>query len=131
MEAPRGWKNLSQGQETVFVTTTVQGFVAAFAQPRVADVVMTGIFEVCIGYGALLHAFVLMPEHMHLARMPEGIDAPIRKRDQIQGRKPGAARADSFTLRRIEQKRTLKDRKMWQLSFRSVIIEGMGVSPED
>jgi REP element-mobilizing transposase RayT len=70
---------LGQSQETIFLTTTVQGFVPVFQSPAIADELVASIIDDCKATSALLHAFVAMPEHIHLlVSLPKNMDAPSR-----------------------------------------------------
>jgi REP element-mobilizing transposase RayT len=60
------WKNFGQGGETVFVTTTVLDFVHAFKRPEIKEVLAREMFQAHERAGAALHAFVIMPHHIHL-----------------------------------------------------------------
>src|SRR5687767_1978609 len=60
------WKNLPEGGHTMFVSTTILGFVPIFKDERTADTMAGAIIADCKHEGARLHAFVVMPEHIHL-----------------------------------------------------------------
>jgi putative transposase len=70
------WKNVSEPGEWVFLTTTILGWVPVFQDPRVADTMAAAIIDDCRHEGALLHAFVVMPEHIHaIISLPLTLDA--------------------------------------------------------
>src|ERR1700730_2245692 len=116
MERAERWKNLGLEKETVFLTTTVQGFVKAFADPRIADIATVRILEDCSEYGVLLHSFVVMPEHIHvLLHLPDNM-AVTTFANALKSKLALSVlpEMDAETKRLLRLKRTLKDRTFWQ-----------------
>ncbi len=112
----RRWRNLGDGDQTVFITTTVQGFTPVFGTPLVADVMTSGLLGTIEELNAAVYGFVVMPEHLHLLiRLPSGMSAS-RLANIIKSK---AARRilpilDENIRRKHESSRTLQDRVLWQ-----------------
>lgn len=86
----RHWKNFGDGGSTVFVTTTVLDFVPVFRNTHLSDEMVNVLFEVHSKLGAALHAFVVMPNHIHfMLRLPEGmhISSFVRALKSISARR--------------------------------------------
>ena len=67
---------MSEPGEWVFVTSTVLGWVPVFKDPRVADTMAAAIIDDCRHEGVTVHAFVVMPEHIHaIISLPQSLNA--------------------------------------------------------
>jgi putative transposase len=120
------WQNLGQPGDTVFVTTTVLDFVEAFREPRLAGAVVRELLLAHSRYGAALHAFVVMPEHLHFVT---GLPAEMDVSTFVQRFKSLSARHLRPMLppdieAAFGAQRGLGSRTFWQRSFRSVVLEG-------
>ena len=63
---------MPEGGDVMFVSTTILGFVPVFKDRIIADTMAAAIIEDCRHEGARVHAFVVMPEHVHLLlQIPE------------------------------------------------------------
>jgi REP element-mobilizing transposase RayT len=121
----RRWRNLGEANQMVFVTTTVQGFTPAFSDPAVADTMLAGMLADLKELEAGVYGFVVMPEHIHLLlKLPSGLSVSqlvnVIKSKSARRILPMLA---NDVRSKHESKRTLKDRVLWQRSFRSVIID--------
>jgi REP element-mobilizing transposase RayT len=61
----RHYRNWAEQGEASFVTTTLLDFNHAFARPEVRERMVRSLVEDSLHYGAILHAFVVMPHHVH------------------------------------------------------------------
>ena len=69
----RHFRNHGAERQWVFVTTTCLDFVHAFREPAIRDLMAASLIEDLKHYGSTLHAFVVMPHHVHfIAVVPEG-----------------------------------------------------------
>ncbi len=67
------FKNFGGPNDAVFVTTNILGFKPVFRNPLLADLMTGSLLDDCRYYGAPLHAFVTMPDHIHfLCQVPLG-----------------------------------------------------------
>ena len=96
-----------------------------FADLQIADTTVVGLLDDHRFYKAHLYAFVVMPEHIHLlTTLPKNLSV-----SQFANRIKSAAANRSLPLlspdadRDLTERRTQKNRKMWQRSFRSVVID--------
>ena len=71
------WQNRAQPNDLIIATTSTLDFAPIFLRPELAETMASLIFEAKTLYGAILHAFVVMPEHIHLLlHLPPNMDAP-------------------------------------------------------
>ena len=74
MARQRHWVNRAKEGDSVFLTTTVLDFVHTFARDEPRSAMMKAILLECRRRRVVLHAFVVMPHHIHLAaRMPDDL----------------------------------------------------------
>jgi hypothetical protein len=72
----RHWRNWGQAGEAIFVSTTALDFVHVFEAPQSKDLMLRLLVSHHKRYGAALHAFVVMSNHLHfITRLPDGMDA--------------------------------------------------------
>lgn len=122
----RHWKNLSQGGQAVFITTTALDFVQVFAEPSARDEMVRIVLAHCQNTRTGLTAFVVMPHHIHLlATLPEHLPVmnfvkvlKMLAAHRIRPMLPPDVEAQ------FDQQRGLNRRTFWQRSFRSQIVEG-------
>ncbi|MEP0767317.1 MAG: transposase [Fimbriimonadia bacterium] len=118
----RHWLNVGQGDETVFVTTGVLGFTPVFRRSELADAMLNSLADDCLHLGVTLHAYVVMPEHLHLlARLPPGRTAASVMRSM-------KSRSAAILLPMCRQEMDSLQpsvhgrRAFWQEGFRSVPV---------
>lgn len=108
----------------MFVTTTVLNFTPVFARPVVADTLAVGLLQDTKHYGARLHSFVVMPEHVHLlVQLPNNLSCP----KFVQRLKSAAANRCLPLLEETDLASLSRDtefvvRGFWKLSFRSYVV---------
>src|SRR5688572_16848997 len=69
---PHRWVNSKRDGATAFVTTTCLDFVHAFGREEMRDLAVRLLVRDARKYGAVLHAYVVMPHHLHfLTTCPE------------------------------------------------------------
>lgn len=72
MARQRHWVNRGGPGDCIFATTTVLDFVHAFAREEPRGAMRDSILRECRRMGAVLHAYVVMPHHIHMVvRMPK------------------------------------------------------------
>jgi putative transposase len=113
------WKNVSEAGECVFFTTTILGWVPVFADPRVADTVAAAIIEDCRHEGAQVHAFAVMPEHIHaIIKLPPHLNASeTLNRLKARGETASCIVSKTDRLRLSQAKQKTKERSVWMRSF--------------
>ncbi len=120
----RHWKNWGKGGDCVFTTCTVLDFAEVLKRPETRDIVVEAVIRQHQLRHAVLDAYVVMSNHIHmLTRLPQ--DMTVSK--FVQRLKIDCALRVLPTLSDIEaamlSKQTgLDNRKLWQRSFRSVVI---------
>jgi putative transposase len=124
MPRQRHWVNRGEGGECVFITTTVLDFVHAFQRDEPRTAMTQTILRECKRAGVTLHAYVVMPHHIHLlARMPLSLTSS----KFMQRFKTSASSAvrPLLTLQELDQfadQRGLNGNTFWQRSFRGIVI---------
>jgi REP element-mobilizing transposase RayT len=69
----RHYKNLGAGEDLVYITTTCLDFAHVLRRGETRDRLVRSLLSDHRYYGAQLHAFVVMVNHMHLvSRLPAG-----------------------------------------------------------
>jgi putative transposase len=125
MARQRHYRNPTEPGITVFVTTTILDFVPIFNLRNLADIAVRELANHHKKQGAALHAFVVMPEHMHfLTRLP-----PTQNASTFVGR--FKSRLTDFILpelspdwrAKFNQQRGLNAREMWKVGFRAFTVE--------
>ncbi len=125
MQRYRHFKNVAEGGQLVFVTTTVLDFVPIFRTKELADRMVELLFEVHGHYGAIFHGYSVMPDHIHfVTRLPADKDVSTFVKNlksytakQLLPQIPPEIDAMFATQRGLNQL------TLWQVSFRSFPIE--------
>ena len=118
------WKNLGQGGETVFVTTTALDFVHVFARSEAKNRMTHLLLSDHELYGATLYAFVVMQNHIHfLSRLPDNRDVGwFVQRIKANSARAMRPRLSPDQLDSLSQQIGLNARTFWQRSFRSIVL---------
>src|SRR5262245_55028779 len=66
MSEYKHWKNHAKAGQTTFITTTCLDFVHALAPYKIRDLMVASMLEDCRRTESIVHAFVVMPHHLHL-----------------------------------------------------------------
>jgi len=117
--------NRGGGGECVFITATVLDFVHAFAREEPRDALVSVIKGECRRTGSRLHAYVVMPHHLHMVlNLPEKLD----QRKFMAGFKPRSSARIKPLLTQDErdafsEQTGLNRNTFWQRSFRGLVIE--------
>jgi REP element-mobilizing transposase RayT len=124
MARQRHWVNRGEGGDCVFVTTTVLDFVHAFRREEPKDAMVRSILLECRRAQAKLHAYVAMPNHVHLLlRLPEGMTSRQfmhkLKRNASAKIRPLLTPAE---LAEFSDQTGLNGNTFWQRSFRSFLV---------
>jgi len=60
------WANVGEKHDLCFVTTTIEEFIPILAVPHNAQIILSNLDFYRKKHGFLLHAYVVMPDHIHL-----------------------------------------------------------------
>lgn len=118
------WRNSDKAGDTCFVTTTCVDFAKLFERAELRSEVLRCLCSDCLHYGAILHAFAIMPHHVHLlasAPSQQTISWFIQ-RFKTNSAKIVKPRLNEFELSQLEQQKGLSERQIWKRSFRSFSI---------
>lgn len=124
MSRPRHWINRGEGGDCVYMTTTVLDFVHAFAREEPRAAVVQTIRKECRRTKSKLHAYVVMPHHIHLLlRLPEGLD----QRKFMERFKPAVSAAvkpllTSAEVAAFSEQIGLNGNTFWKRSFRGLVV---------
>lgn len=119
------WKNLAQAGDTVFVTTGVLGFLPVFLRRKVREALVWSLCDDHDHYGAILHAFVVLPDHIHvLTSLPDARSVAWF----VQRIKTNSAKRVRPLLTAAEERQLARHRHratqvLWDRGFRSVPID--------
>ena len=121
----RHYKNVATERQRVFVTTTCLDFVHAFREGEIRDLMAASLIDDLRHYDAPLHAFVIMPHHIHfLAEVPSDRTIGwLMNRIKSNSARRIRPRLSSETIAEFEQQVGLNGRSFWQRSFRSFVID--------
>jgi putative transposase len=122
----RHYVNPKEPGITVFISTTVLDFVHAFRRDEPRDAMVAFIAKHCRRDRAIMHAYVVMPHHVHLLiRLPETVTVSYFmnqfKSDSSDALVPLLTRDER---RQFDQQRTLNGNTFWQRSFRALKVQG-------
>lgn len=114
------YENRSASGDVAFFTTTCLDFVHAFADPHIRSLMAASLIQDGSFYGAELHAFVIMPHHIHfIARVPEGKDSSwLAQRIKSNSARRILPQLAQGTLAQFNQQRGLNRRSFWRAGFR-------------
>lgn len=124
MARQRHWVNRGSGGDCVFFTTTVLDFIHAFEREPVRTAVAKAILRESRRSGLVLHAFVVMPHHIHfVARLPESLTPT----ELMRNFKPRISAVVRPMLTEEEKAQFLDQAGLnrntfWQRSFRGKVI---------
>jgi putative transposase len=129
MARQRHWVNRGGPGDCIFATTTVLDFVHAFAREEPRTAMREAIIAECRRSKAVLHAFVVMPHHVHLvARMPAD-----RGPTSFMHRLKLCASANVRPLlepdeaAQFSDQAGLNENQFWQRSFRGKVVGSPGM----
>ncbi len=125
MRAYKHYKNMVEARATGFFTTTCLDFNHALRRPAIRDVMCMRLCDDSLYYGALLHAFAVMSNHIHIiATMPDDLDgSAFMKRLKERSAKQVLPMLNDEERHGFDGQRGLNQRKFWQVSFDSLPIE--------
>jgi REP element-mobilizing transposase RayT len=108
----------------VFVTTTCLDFVHAFRREEMRTRLARRLASDHEFYGAVLHAYVVMPHHTHfVSQLPEGRDVGwFLQRIKANSAKELLPYLTPEESQGFDMQRGLDKRTFWQRSFRSVVV---------
>jgi putative transposase len=129
MVRQRHWVNRGGGGDCIFATTTVLDFVHAFVREEPRTAMHQTILGECRRMQAVLHAFVVMPHHIHLVvRMPQD-RTPSQFMHQLKLRSSARVRPLLMPeeLAAFSDQTGLNENRFWQRSFRAKVIGSPGM----
>ncbi|MCW5938416.1 MAG: transposase [Fimbriimonadaceae bacterium] len=121
----RHYRNHGQAGQAVFVTTACLDFVPLFASDRRRIMMARWLVDDLRRYGSLLHAFVIMPEHLHwVCTVPTDRDVSwLVNRIKANSGKALSRDLTPNELVALSQQFGLNRRTVWQRSFRSLPLD--------
>lgn len=124
MVRQRHWVNRAKEGDCVFLTTTVLDFVHALAREEPRTAMMDAILLECRRRRVVLHAFVVMPHHIHLvARMPEDMAATqFMQRLKLSAAKSVRSVLSEAEVAQFSDQTGLNGNTFWQRSFRGKVV---------
>jgi putative transposase len=122
----RHWQNRCGPGEVAFVTTTILDFNRIFFDDRRKDLMVRSLRDDCRHYNAPLHAYAVMPHHVHfVVRCPpdHGISWLVQR---IKGNSGLllVPTLDEQAQAGFDQQRGLNRRSFWMRGFRGIAVEG-------
>jgi len=126
------WANVGEKHDLCFVTTTIEDFIPIFTIPDNARIIVSNLAFYRKRHGFLLHAYVVMPEHIHILLQLMG---RIDLQRLMASFKRYTAKQLLQWCREQDKRDWLEtfarrgavdgeDYSVWQRSFRSVPISG-------
>jgi putative transposase len=108
----------------VFATTTALDFAPVFRWDADKQDMVRLLFEDHVRYGAVLHAYVIMANHIHfISRLPEDRDVSwFVQRLKTNSARVFLPRLDGEQRAAMALQQGLNGRSFWQRSFRSYVI---------
>jgi putative transposase len=129
MARQRHYQNPREPGVCVFATTAVLDYVPVFFQDRLAKIAIEEMTRIHRKHQALLHAFVLMPEHLHfISTMPKRMNS-IQFVGDLKTKMAEAIlpELDDTTRNKFSQQVGLNRRVFWKRSFRGFEVEGQDI----
>ncbi|HTQ10911.1 MAG TPA: transposase [Fimbriimonadaceae bacterium] len=126
MARQRHYRNPVDPGVCVFATTAVLDYVPVFFQDRLARIAIRELVRMHAKHEAKLHAFVLMPEHLHLlSTMPRHMNS-IQFVGDLKSKMADAIlpHLDEATQAGFAMQIGLGRRVFWKRSFRAFEVEG-------
>lgn len=125
----RHYVNPKEPGITVFISSTVLDFVHAFRRDEPRDAMVAFIAKHCRRTRANLHAYVVMPHHVHLLiRLQDSMTVSYFmnqfKSDSRDALVPLLTQEEH---RQFDQQRTLNGNTFWQRSFRGLKVQGQSM----
>jgi len=120
----RHFKNHGAAGQAVFITTTCLDFVPLFASELRKLMMAQSLVDDLRHYGSKLHAFVVMPEHLHcVCTVPDERDVSWLV-NRIKSNSGKLLSQDLKPSERValSQQIGLNGRSVWQRSFRSFAL---------
>lgn len=126
MTRQRHYRNSDECGRLMFVTTTVLDFVHAFRRDEPREAMALAIARRCKLSKATLHAYVVMPHHVHLViKLDDNMNIQrfmnTLKRESSRVVKPLLTPVE---LNQLAHQCGLNGHTFWQRSFRSIEIVG-------
>jgi REP element-mobilizing transposase RayT len=125
MSRKRHYRNYVEAGRLAFVTTTILDFVPIFYRRDLAIVALTSLLDTLEKNNGVLHAFVLMPEHLHfVTRLPSSMNASrfMQVFKSLSGIELQHMLMETERAK-FSQQVGLNKRTVWQRSFRSFQID--------
>ncbi|HSI73432.1 MAG TPA: transposase [Fimbriimonas sp.] len=116
------YENRVQPGQIGFYTSTVLDFVRAFERPEMKEEMVRCLLRDLYESGSLLHAFVVMPHHIHfVARNSEEYDcARLMNKIKRNSAKRLLGQLNDIEHSKFDMQRGLNGRKFWRASYRSL-----------
>ncbi len=120
----RHYKNFGVGGDTVFVTTTCLDFAHLLKRDEIKDRVVERLWSDHRHYGAVLHAYVVMSNHIHfVSRLPpERTSSWFLQRLKSNVSKELLPLLTPAETGLVDHQRGLDGRQFWKRSFDSLVL---------
>ena len=120
----RHYHHYGKGGDPVFLTTTCLDFAYLLRRDELRDRIVERIWADCAYYGAVLHAYVVMANHLHLVvRLPEGRTSGwFMQRLKKNSADELLPLLTPEELALVEHQKGLDGRKFWKRSYDSLVL---------
>lgn len=122
--AYKHWSNSDEKGDTCFITTTCLDFAKLFERDEMKSRILSILCNDCIHYKAILHAYVIMPHHIHaIITAPKNKTLPwLMQRIKTNSSKHLINHLNEREMLQLGQQSGLNSRQIWMRSFRSFAI---------
>src|SRR5437867_4378181 len=124
----RHYKCLIEPKMTGFFTTTCLDFNHAISRDSLKTIALATVCDDCIYYGAPLHAFAIMSNHMHLiaTMSPNQSGSAFMQKIKEHTAKALLPQLTDDEQTGFDHQRGLNNRLFWQRGFDSFPLVGKG-----
>lgn len=121
----RHYRNYGRDGDVVYITTTCLDFAHLLRRPEMKDLILYRLAHNHIHYGSVLHAFVIMSNHIHLiSRVPDGASSSwFVQRLKTNTARELAPLLTSDERAELRYQAGLDGRRFWKRGFDSLVIE--------
>lgn len=116
------WVNRQDPERLMFVTTTCLNFAKLLQREEMRDRLCCRLARDIQFYGAKLHAFCVMPHHLHLIVQAPGSNSMswLMQRFKSNSAKDLLPLLTKAELESMGEEYGVQDRKFWMVSFRGI-----------
>jgi len=120
----RHYRNFGVGGDTVFITTTCLDFAYLLQRAEMRDRMVERLWSDCAHYSAVLHAYVVMSNHIHfVTRLPEGrASGWFMQRLKTNSTRELLPLLTAEESASISHQQGLDGRQFWKRSYDSLVL---------